>query len=105
MPKQRPLSKYMQKAINQLDQAKGRKSSLETLEREAVSLASLMLLEATKTQSRKEKQTQKQLSRMMGDSKGKAFTTKMTDQCFRSHKSYRVADQLSHLLNLFGIPK
>jgi RHH-type transcriptional regulator, proline utilization regulon repressor / proline dehydrogenase / delta 1-pyrroline-5-carboxylate dehydrogenase len=105
MPKHRSLSKHMQKATHQLEQAKGRKSTTESLEREAISLASLMLLEANRTQTSSEKKQQKQLSRMMGDSKGKAFTTCMTDQCFRSHKPSRVADQLSHLLCLFGIPK
>lgn len=105
MPKHHSLSKHMQKAIHHLEQAKGKKTTLESREQEAVALASLMLQEAAHTQTHKEKQIQKQLSRMMNDAKGKAFTTSMTDQCFRSRTSSRVANQLSHLLCLLGIPK
>lgn len=105
MPKRHSLSKYMQKAIEHLEQAKGKKHTLESREKEAVALASLMLQEAARTQTHKEKQVQKQLSRMMNDPKGKAFTTSMTDQCFRSKTPSRVANQLSYLLCLLGIPK
>ncbi len=42
---------------------------------------------------------------MMRDPRGKAFTTTMTDQCFRSKKSSRVAHQMIYLLNQFGIPR
>ncbi len=41
---------------------------------------------------------------MMNDPKGKVFTTCMTDQCFRSDKSPRIANQLSYLLRKFGTP-
>ncbi len=45
------------------------------------------------------------IARMMADPNGKAFTTSMTDQCFRSSDSARVADQLVFLIKKFGIPK
>ena len=35
----------------------------------------------------------------------KAFTTSMTDECFRSKRSSRVADQMVYLLNQLGIPR
>lgn len=95
----------MQKAIHNLNQAKGTPSSLEARERAAIELASFMLQESNRTQTHTEKVKQKQLSRMMFDAKGKAFTTSMTDQCFRSNAPIRIANQLSYLLHLFGIPK
>jgi RHH-type transcriptional regulator, proline utilization regulon repressor / proline dehydrogenase / delta 1-pyrroline-5-carboxylate dehydrogenase len=96
---------HMQKAIDQLEQVKGKKLSLEEREKAAIDLASHMLQEAVRTQTYKEKRRQEQLSRMMKDPLGKAFTTSMTDQCFRSRTSSRVANQLIYLLNLFGIPQ
>ena len=39
---------------------------------------------------------------MMRDPIGKVFTTSMTDECFRSHKSARVANQLVFLLKAIG---
>ena len=62
MPNPDSLSKHMQKAAHHLEQAKGKKLTLEAREKEAVSLASLMLQEATRTQTRKEKKAQEQLS-------------------------------------------
>lgn len=105
MSTHRPESIHMQKASEQLDLAKGKQSTLEEREKNAVKLASYMLQEAVRTQTHEEKLKQKQLSKMMHDSKGKAFTTNMTDQCFRSSSSFRVADQLIYLLSLLGIPK
>lgn len=78
--------------------------SLEAREKQAIDLAADILIESRKQRTFKEKRTQTQLARMMHDPKGKAFTTCMTDQCFRSHRYARVADQLIYLLNQFGIP-
>ncbi|MBI3236526.1 MAG: proline dehydrogenase family protein, partial [Chlamydiales bacterium] len=97
-------SPLMQKAHAQLLAAKGKTLSLEQREKAAVELAADMLSEANKTMTFEEKRIQKELSRMMKDPKGKAFTTCMTDQCFRSSSSSRVADQMIYLLNQFGVP-
>ncbi len=70
----------------------------------AVKLAKLMLEETNRTQTRREQAQQAQLARMMKDPRGKAFTTSMTDQCFRSHDPKRVSDQMIYLLEQFGIP-
>ena len=64
-----------------------------------------MLNEATRTMTSQEKKLQKQLTRLMQDPVGKAFTTAMTDECFRSNQYKRVADQLIYLLNQLGIPQ
>ncbi len=87
--------------------ASARKGALSPQERQqkAVELAAEMLLEAERIQTMKEKALQAQLARMMTDPKGKAFTTSMTDACFRSHRSSRVANQIIYLLRKFGVPR
>ena len=100
-----PPSSYLKAAIEQLQSVRGNPLSLAQREREAVELAANLLNEANRTMHHREKSTQKELSRMMQDPAGKAFTMMMTDQCFRSHKPNRVADQLVMLLNEFGIPQ
>jgi RHH-type proline utilization regulon transcriptional repressor/proline dehydrogenase/delta 1-pyrroline-5-carboxylate dehydrogenase len=83
-----------------------RGKSLSTEERcsRAIELAALILVEAQATQTASEKRIQAQLARMMSDPIGKAFTTSMTDQCFRSENVKRVANQLVFLIKIFGIP-
>jgi RHH-type proline utilization regulon transcriptional repressor/proline dehydrogenase/delta 1-pyrroline-5-carboxylate dehydrogenase len=98
-------SQYITAASEILSHARNHPSSLEKRKEAAIELAANMLLEATRTISHKEKKTQAQLARMMSDPRGKAFTTSMTDQCFRSKKAARIADQMVYLLRLFGIPR
>lgn len=71
----------------------------------AVNLAKIMLQWANEIQTKEEKAQQIQLARMMKDPHGKAFTTALTDQCFRSNRPARVANQIRYVLNQFGIPK
>ncbi|MBS0604838.1 MAG: proline dehydrogenase family protein [Verrucomicrobia bacterium] len=99
-----PESAFLQHAMQILSSAQGRKMSLEQREKLAVDLAANMLKEANRTMTWSEKQIQAELARMMRDPVGKVFTTSMTDQCFRSHQSARVANQLVYLLDQFGIP-
>jgi RHH-type proline utilization regulon transcriptional repressor/proline dehydrogenase/delta 1-pyrroline-5-carboxylate dehydrogenase len=98
-------SSYFIKSKNIIENA--RKTSLSTEERreQAIELAGLMLQEAKRIQTNFEHRTQAQLARMMEDSIGKAFTTSVTDECFRSQNYRRVADQIIYLMNKFGIPK
>lgn len=95
----------MKRAFAILDGARGKKSTLDEREKVAIELASCMLEEADKTQTYSEKKKQQQLARMMKDPRGKAFTTSMTDQGFRSHSSPRVANQINYLIDQFGIPQ
>lgn len=97
-------SSFMEQARNQLESIKGKTLTLEQREAAAVELAANMLKEANRTMTWEEKKLQAELARMMRDPKGKAFTTSMTDQCFRSRKTARVANQMVYLLNQFGIP-
>ena len=94
----------MKRAFEILDSAGGKKSSLDEREKKAIELAACMLEEADRTQTHGEKKKQEQLARMMKDPKGKAFTTCMTDQGFRSHTPPRVANQINYLIDQFGIP-
>jgi RHH-type proline utilization regulon transcriptional repressor/proline dehydrogenase/delta 1-pyrroline-5-carboxylate dehydrogenase len=105
MSKMSPPSHYLQEAVEILDTTKGKILTIGQRQKLAVELAALMLEEANKIQTRTEKKKQAELARMMRDPRGKAFTTTMTDQCFRSKKSARVAHQMIYLLNQFGIPR
>lgn len=88
-----------------LESVKGKPQSVAERKRLAIELAALMLREASNTMTSQEKAIQQQLSRLMRDPVGKAFTTAMTDQCFRSTTNKRVADQMIYLLNQMGIPQ
>src|SRR5271155_4035358 len=94
---------YSHKAAEIIESVRGKVLTVQQRQKLAVELAAVMLDEANRVQTRKEKRKQAQLARMMRDPRGKAFTTSMTDQCFRSHSWSRVANQLVFLLNLFGI--
>ncbi|MCB1113982.1 MAG: bifunctional proline dehydrogenase/L-glutamate gamma-semialdehyde dehydrogenase, partial [Chlamydiia bacterium] len=71
----------------------------------APELAEKLLVAANADESYREKKQYQELSRMMEDEKGKIFLTALTDQCFRSLKSSRVADQICYLIDKYGIPK
>jgi RHH-type proline utilization regulon transcriptional repressor/proline dehydrogenase/delta 1-pyrroline-5-carboxylate dehydrogenase len=97
-------SSAMRSARTQLESIRGKTLTLEQREEAAVELAANMLSEANRTMTFSEKRVQAELARMMRDPKGKVFTTNMTDQCFRSFRHPRVANQLVYLLNQLGIP-
>jgi len=99
-----PVSSHLADAQQILSSAYGKPMSLDQREKQAVTLAASMLREANRTMTWSEKQIQKELSRMMRDPTGKTFTTSMTDQCFRSETSSRVANQMVYLLEQFGVP-
>ncbi|NGX42078.1 MAG: 1-pyrroline-5-carboxylate dehydrogenase 1 [Chlamydiae bacterium] len=98
-------SQYMDRARQLLEGVRGKTLSIEERRESAMELSALILNEARRVQTRFEHRIQTQLDRMMTDPNGKVFTTTMTDECFRSHNPIRVADQLTYLLNKFGIPK
>lgn len=87
-----------------IESVRGKPQSLAQRKQRAVELAALMLQESHRIQTRAERRQQAQLNRMMDDVQGKAFTTSMTDECFRSQAPSRVADQLIYLMKKFGIP-
>lgn len=92
------------RAKNRLALNRGKTLHHQERSQQAATLAALILEESQGLQTKKEKKIQAQLARMMKDPIGKAFTTMMTDQCFRSHRPSRIADQLCYLLGKMGIP-
>lgn len=88
-----------------LEQARAASYSPEELEKKAIELAGHMLEAASHEQTKEERRTEKELSAMMGDPKGKAFTMSMTDECFRSRRTSRIAGQLIFLLKTLGVPR
>lgn len=100
-----PHSKEIEKARAILHSVQGNSLSMDERCSLSIELAACLLNEAVAIQTHKEKAIQAQLARMMDDPNGKAFTTAMTDQCFRTKNPSRVVNQLIFLLNKFGIPR
>lgn len=98
-------SRYIIQSFQLLDKVKRSKLSESERINLSIELAGNILNEARRIQTSDEKKTQQQLARMMDDVRGKAFTTAMTDQGFRSKSSWRAADQITYLLDKYGIPK
>ncbi|HEX2583190.1 MAG TPA: proline dehydrogenase family protein [Chlamydiales bacterium] len=99
------LPPNLEEASQILESVKGQPQSIAQRKRMSIELAALMIREASRTMNSEEKKVQEQLSRLMRDPQGKAFTTAMTDECFRSPSHRRIADQMIHLLQKFGIPE
>ena len=72
---------------------------------EAVAVAATLQRLANAATTGAEHRQQAQLARLMEDEPGKVFTTALTDQAFRPRSEGRVADQLVHLMDRYGIPR
>lgn len=95
---------YLEEATEILESVKAKPQTMNERRRLSIELAALMLQEASRSMTSSEKALQEQLTRLMRDPVGKAFTTSMTDECFRSSNPKRIADQMIYLLNQLGIP-
>ena len=71
----------------------------------AIELAADLLREARILQTPQERRQQSELDRMIGHDADKATLVEMTDQAFRTHTPRRVADQMTYLLDIQGIPR
>lgn len=71
----------------------------------AIEIAKQLLLRSRSLLSPAEKIQQAELDRMIGRREDKATLVAMTDQAFRTHVPARVADQLTHILDLQGVPR
>src|ERR687892_372264 len=71
----------------------------------AVELAEAVLREARAQQTADERAQARKLARMIADPHGKELTIALADQAFRSHRPERIADQLAHLLERYGVPR
>jgi RHH-type transcriptional regulator, proline utilization regulon repressor / proline dehydrogenase / delta 1-pyrroline-5-carboxylate dehydrogenase len=98
------ISPILEQAHEILHEVEGKNLSVKERKKYATELASLILKQANRTITFAEKREQKKLAAMMKDPLGKPFTVAFTDECFRSSRSFRVADQICFLLDLYGIP-
>ncbi|HXJ77267.1 MAG TPA: proline dehydrogenase family protein [Candidatus Methylomirabilis sp.] len=73
--------------------------------RRAVHLAEALLRDARARRTPGELAQARRLARMMDDPHGKELTIALTDQAFRSRRPARIADQLAHLLERYGVPQ
>ena len=71
----------------------------------AIELAANLLVRAAELQTPQERRQQAELDRMINHAEDKATLVEMTDQAFRTHTPARVADQLTHLLDVQGVPR
>lgn len=94
----------MDKAKKIIHSVKGKTLTNEQRRESAIDLAAFMHNEARRIQHASEKKHQEQIARLMKDPLGKVFTTCVTDQCFRSSDTARVADQLTFLIKKIGVP-
>ena len=71
----------------------------------AVLLAKRLQTRGFELQTPEERRQQREFERMMDSPSDKATLTQMTDQAFRSKKAARAADQLTHILDVQGVPR
>ncbi|TWU42195.1 bifunctional proline dehydrogenase/L-glutamate gamma-semialdehyde dehydrogenase [Novipirellula artificiosorum] len=70
-----------------------------------IAMAAKLLEKAIQLQTPQERRQQSEFDRMVSNPEDKATLVEMTDQAFRTHSPARVADQLTHLLDVQGIPR
>lgn len=93
-----------QRAIQLLDSLRGRPLSGQQAEEHAIQLATWLHSLALRLKTPAEQDRDAQLSRMMNDPRGQAFTTLLTDRTSRSSSPERTLEQLDLLLQRFGPP-
>ena len=71
---------------------------------DAIDLAGRLLTAAKQQQTAQERTYDAKIARMMEDPLGKAMTMALADQAFRSQHPVRIADQLKHLIDQYGVP-
>jgi len=82
-----------------------RDGSTTPLVDKALQLARLLQLRGVELQTPQEKRQQRELERMMESESDKVTLTELTDQAFRSKTASRAAEQLTHILDIQGIPR
>lgn len=94
----------LEQASTLIQSAKGKKLSPKERTEAAISLAAILLEESHRIQTASEKKQQARLAGMMKNPIGKVFATAITDQCFRSARFSRSADQILYLIGKYGVP-
>lgn len=88
----------------ELDKAQGQTLTPSERAERAVSLAKDLLNLAQLLESSTDAKADRMLHKLIGDPLGKAFTTALADQVFRSKNAKRTVDQVKFIVNQFGIP-
>ena len=88
-----------------LNTVKNKSFSNQNLADKAIKLAVMLLDGAQAEQTRGERARGAKIAAMMDDPQGKALTMVLSDQAFRSHNPARIADQVSYLLEKYGVPR
>ncbi|MDM8518335.1 hypothetical protein QUF76_19240 [Desulfobacterales bacterium HSG16] len=72
---------------------------------QAVEIAEIWQKKANELVTKDEKSVQQMMMRLLRNPMDKVVLTKMIDQSFRAKSTKRVADQVSYVMNKFGVPK
>lgn len=99
------MSQDLKQVLQLLSSVRGKSLSREERLEKTLELAAQLVSAAHHEKTAAEKKRERWMARMMNDPNGRLFMTAMTDQCFRSYRNTRTADQLHHLLNRYGIPQ
>lgn len=78
---------------------------LNQIAQQAVELAAQLLNDANRSEKPEERAQSLKMEGMMRDPNGKNLTMVLSDQAFRSQNAARVADQIKHLTDLYGMPE
>lgn len=81
------------------------RSGVPPLVQKAIGLARLLQTRGAELQAPEEKRQQREFERMMSNPTDKVTLTQLTDQAFRSNTARRAADQLTHILDVQGVPR
>lgn len=95
----------LQRAQQRLEKVRGKSISDEELATESVALAEDILLAARRRMSRRDRQMNRRMKRLVTDVNGKAFTMTMADRLFRSSRASRSASQFRNIIRVYGLPK
>ncbi len=80
-------------------------TQIDDTAQEAVKVAAELLQRATAEQTNAERAQGAKFGGMMTDADGKTLTMLMPDQAFRSHDAGRIASQVAHLVDRYGVPR
>jgi RHH-type proline utilization regulon transcriptional repressor/proline dehydrogenase/delta 1-pyrroline-5-carboxylate dehydrogenase len=80
-------------------------STVPAAAQKAAQLAAQLQQRAVELQTPQEKKQQAELERMMQTPGDKSTVTEITDQAFRSSDPHRAVDQLTHILDIQGVPR
>lgn len=95
---------FIEQAKEKIASHKNQTLTLDQRIEEATVLTASLLQASRKLQTYSDKKREKELAGMLHDPIGKAFVTVMTDRCFRSHRPFRIANQLAFEISKFGVP-